>query len=57
MENTNKNQEDSNIFRIYKLLKKTCIRTNQENGNSYTINEERIEMTIRIIRRRNVSIN
>ena len=57
MENTDKNQESLDIYRIYKLLKKTCIRTNRKNEDSYTINKKEIKMTIKIIRKKDILKN
>ena len=57
MKNIDKDQESSNIFKICKLSKKTCIRTSQENRNSYTINEKRIKITMRVTKRESISTN
>ena len=57
MKDINQDQESLNVLEIRKLLKKTCIETDRRNKSSYVINKKEIEMTIRIIRKKDVLIN
>ena len=57
MKNTNQDQESLNIYRIRKLLKKTCIKISRGLGNPYTTNEKEIEMIMKVTKEKNVLIN
>ena len=57
MKDINQSQEDLNVYRIRELLKKIRIRTNRRIRSSYTINEERTKIIMKITRRKNVLKN
>ena len=57
MENTDKSQGGSDIYRIRKLPKKTRTRTSRRNEDPYTTNEKRTKMTMGTTRGESVSEN
>ena len=57
MKDINQSQESLKIYRIRKLLKKTCIRTNQGIRDTYIINKKETKIIIKITKRENVLIN
>ena len=55
MKNVDKSQENPDIYRVRKLLKKIRIKIDKRNEDPYKTNEKRTKMIMRVIKRESVS--
>ena len=57
MKDINQSQGGPDIYRIYKLLKKTRIKTGRGVGDPYTTNKEEIKIKMKITKKKDILTN